>query len=282
MSRDTAHMRPPCCPPGAIPFLPEDPNYVPRGEMVSFDDATAYQVGRGTKALIFIHDLFGLPNGLNKYVCDKFSEGLPDYLVIAPDFFPNGLIFGDDPLLERGSSILRKALWTVFTCKLWGYIAKVSWENVAGEVFNKTTTYLYQQGVTDIVLQGNCWGSYLAFKACNVADHKHLIRGSISAHPSLHNLAVFYSEDAMALVRGVECPQMIASTKDEPSSWKPGGIVEKTLRDHVAIGSKCELYVYPREAHGFFTRGDTSNENTRAAIEDLLNKSIAFIHKCIP
>lgn len=276
-----AHVRGPCCPPESIPFLPEDPNYVPHGQMIAYDNVNAYTVGEGTKALIFIHDIFGLPNGLNKYICDKFSEGLPGYTIIAPDFFPDGLILGNDPLLERGSSLLSKILWTICTCKIWGYLAKNSWDNVAGDIFNKTTTYLYQKGVTDICLEGNCWGAYIVFKACNAADHKHLFRACISAHPSLHSLASIYKEDAMYLVRGVECPQLIASSKNEPSSWKPGGDVEKTLRSIPDIGGKCECYVYSSEAHGFFTRGDTKNEVTCKAIEDLLNKSIHFIHKCV-
>lgn len=270
----------PCCPPGAIPFLPEDPHYVPHGAMVSYDGAEAYQVGSGSKSLIFAHDLFGLPSGLNKYVCDKFAEGLPGYIIIAPDFFPHGLLFGDDPLIERGGQIRNKIVWSVVSCKICGYIGKCSWENSAGQVFNKTTTYLKTLGVGAIALQGNCWGGYLVMKACNEADDIDLIKAALYAHPSVHNLATYYKEDAMNLVNGVKCPQFIATTIDEPASWKPHGAVEEAL-SRKSFGADCEFYEYA-ERHGFFTRGDTTKELTRAAIEDLLNKSIKFIHKCIP
>lgn len=133
--------------------------------------------------------------------------------------------------------------------------------------------------VTGICLEGNCWGGNVIFKACIVAEHRYMIRGCISFHPSFHNLAILYNEDEWALGRGVECPPLIAVTKDEPTSWKPGGSIEKGLRA-LPIGTKCEFYHFTGESHGSFTRGDTQNENTRIAIETLLNASIAFIRKC--
>jgi dienelactone hydrolase len=268
---------PPCCPPDSVPFLPEDPSYMPQGSMVTYDGVNAYQVGTGRKALIFIHDLFGLPSGMNKLLCDKFAEGLPGYTVIAPDFFPHGLLMGDDPLKERGAGVMNKIIWVVCTCKIWGYIQKCSWDNIAGEVFNKTTTYLVGLGVEAIAVQGNCYGAYVVYKACNLATHKHLIRAGLSAHPSLNTLCPRYKDNEMDLVSGVECPQLIVSTYNEPNDWKPGGKVEKALV--AKFGDDCEIYAFNTEKHGFFTRGDTKKETTRLAVEDCLYKSIAFIRK---
>src|SRR5690242_3823485 len=111
---------PECCPEGAFPFLPEDPNYTPKGTMISYDGVEAYTVGSGTKALIMIADLFGMKTGMHKLICDKFSERLPGYLIILPNFFQHGdLISNDDT--TRGS-VLNLILWPLCTCKLFGYL----------------------------------------------------------------------------------------------------------------------------------------------------------------
>ena len=45
------------------PFAAEDPNYVPKGNMITFDNVNAYIVGNGPTCIVFIHDVFGLPTG---------------------------------------------------------------------------------------------------------------------------------------------------------------------------------------------------------------------------
>jgi hypothetical protein len=92
-----------CCPKEAAPFLAEDKNYACQGHMVHFEEAgvavDAYVVGSGKRCLIFVHDIFGLPTGHNKKLCDMMANKLEDTVVIATDFFPRGQVLGNgDPI----------------------------------------------------------------------------------------------------------------------------------------------------------------------------------------
>lgn len=268
-----------CCPPDSIPFLEEDPNYVPQGEMINYNGVHAYCIGNGKKCLIFLHDIFGLNSGMNKQHCDTLAKYLADYVVVAPDFFPTGNILGDDPLKERGSAIIPKLIWPLCCCKLFGFLQRHSWDNSSGDIFNKTTEYfLSEKGVESFALLGFCWGSYIAFKACGEANHRIRILCNLSCHPSVHSLAGRFNEKEIDIVERVNCPQFVAATKNEPSSWKPGGEIQSLLSKK-AFAQHNEFVVYDQMSHGFVTRGDTKDKATREAIQDCLTKIIHYLHK---
>lgn len=67
---------------------------------------------------------------------------------------------------------------------------------------------------------------------------------------------------------------------DEPATWKPKGIVEKSLKEK-SFGHLCEFYDYPKEHHGFVCRGNTKITKTKDAINDCMLKIIEFINKLI-
>lgn len=250
-----------CCPPGSIPFAKEDPNYTPLGRLIEYDkigetSLFAYVVGDGSKALIFIHDMFGLDSGLNKLLCDTLSTKLPGYRIIAPDFFVLGNIFGDDPMRERGIWLLPKFVWTVCCCTANKIFKKYSWDNISGSIFDKVTTYFLKNGVESFTLLGFCWGAYVSSRACGSSENKDKITGNISVHPSVDSVSYLLSEREMEIVDAVACPQMVASTIEESHHWKPQGRIQKFFGSKM-FGPACEFYLYRDQHHGFFTRGDT-------------------------
>jgi dienelactone hydrolase len=214
---------------------------------------------------------------MNKLLCDKLSDYLPRFAIIAPNFFIEGNILGDDPLKERGFSLMKKLIWPICCCKICGYIKKYSWDNVAGDVFDKTTNYLLDNAVRSFFPIGFCWGSYVGFRACGSAQHRDRIVGNISCHPSVSSIASMLSEKESDILDAVTCPQLIAATRDEPVSWKPNGAIQKYFASK-PFGNKCEYYNYD-ESHGFVTRGDTTAGSTREAIADCLDKIVNFIRK---
>src|ERR1700739_4591771 len=110
-----------CCPPGAKPYLKEDPSYTPQGQMITYDDVRAYQIGSGKIGFIFLHDIFGLESGMNKLICDTISSRHPEFTVIAPDLFPLGNLLSE-PIKERGTDKLKwPILSSIFTCRIWGF-----------------------------------------------------------------------------------------------------------------------------------------------------------------
>lgn len=245
--------------------------------MVQYDMVSAYAVGEGKKAIIFIHDMFGLNSGMNKLICDTLSDRLKDTVVIAPDFFIFGNVFGNDPLKERGVWLLPKMIWMICCCKAINFFQKYSWDNVAGSVFDKTTSYLLSKGVDKFIPLGFCYGAYVGFRACGSALHRENIIANMSCHPSVGGVAWLTSEKEQDIIDAVNCPQMVASTPQEPIDWHPNGKTQ-TFFDQKSFGSQCEYYHY-KEVHGFMTRGDTTVRATRDAVGDCLNKIVAFVNK---
>jgi dienelactone hydrolase len=232
--------------------------------------------------LLFIHDIFGLDSGLNKQVCDQFADALSSqgFLVIAPDFFPDGNPWAGSNLSGRGSSaVFCFILRALCTCRLFGHIHQRKWHNDVDSIFNDTTTYLLssQFNIQSIALFGVCWGSYTAFKACSEAVHRDKIVANVSVHPSVHSLCGFYKDDEEAVIQGVHCPQLVGATKDEPPRWYPGGSVETALKTK-EFGAKNEFYFY-NVKHGFYTRGDTKDKDTFNAMQDFHEKTVSFLKR---
>ena len=222
-----------CCPPDAEPFKEEDPNYNPEGKMVDIQETSDYpqqieayittnklvndcsvEFDQKNHCLIFIHDIFGLSTGMNKQLCDVLASRMSNMIVIAPNFFPNGLLFGDDPLKERVSSgmeFLPKILYSLCTCKLLSFVKNHgSWEAVSPILIGVMKFINEKYNVEQFSILGLCWGSYIGFKACNLMPDK--IISNISCHPSVQALASMYKDNYLDLVNGVQCPQFVATT----------------------------------------------------------------------
>ncbi len=148
--------------------------------MIHFDGVDAYLVGSGSICVMFVHDLFGLPSGMNKLLCDTLSEKLPNVTIIAPDFFPLGKLCGDDPLPQRGSAMRWKLIWPLCSCQLFSFIGKYSWENSSREIFNTVTRHMISNYKCEkFFILGFCWGAYISYTACGDAEHKDLIIGKL-------------------------------------------------------------------------------------------------------
>ncbi len=172
-----------------------------------------------------------------------------------------------------------KILWALCCCKFLGFIQRHGWDNSSGGIFNKTTQFFIQQrNVQSFALLGFCWGSYIGFKACGEAVHKERIFCNLSCHPSVSTIGGRFSEKDTDIVELVNCPQFVASTKQEPASWKPGGEIHQLLNKK-SFATLNEFHLFDKENHGFVTRGDTKNAATREAIQDCLNKIVVFLHK---
>ena len=92
---------PPCCPPGkSLPYLPEDPSYEPRGEIVDLPPCEARSKPcrvylsdcRPSKSddppmvIVMMHDIFGPFSGRHRVLVDVIAKRL-NALVVLPDCF---------------------------------------------------------------------------------------------------------------------------------------------------------------------------------------------------
>lgn len=149
--------------------------------MINIEELSAYVVGSGPVGIIFIHDIFGLPSGMNRLICDTISAKIPGATILAPDFFKGDLLCHDDPLVERGSALSWKIIWPIVSCRVCGYIQKYSWDNCAEDIFNRVTSHMISDyNVEKFVTIGVCWGAYVGWRACGSAQHKDMIIGQCS------------------------------------------------------------------------------------------------------
>lgn len=206
------------------------------------------------------------------------SEILPDTCVIAPDFFPLGLLMGNMSPPDSVCALICTFIFCCFICKLGEFKSKYAWEPLEKELFDKTTTYMINEGVERFGLLSFCWGAVVSFNACGSALHKDKITCSMNCHPSLENMAG--PTPHLDIVRSVSCPQFIAATLMESAAYKPGGAVEGILKEK-EFGSLCEYYLY-EQAHGFAARGNMQNAKTKADMFDCYSKIGRFFEKCTP
>ena len=92
---------PPCCPPGkSLPYLPEDPSYEPRGEIVDLppcevrskpcrvylSDCRPSKSDDPPMVIVMMHDIFGPFSGRHRVLVDVIAKRL-NALVVLPDCF---------------------------------------------------------------------------------------------------------------------------------------------------------------------------------------------------
>jgi hypothetical protein len=99
----------------------------------------------------------------------------------------------------------------------------------------------------------------------------------VSVHPSVHNICRIGLGGASeeAIVRGVTCPQLVLSTRSEPTEWRSGGQVSTWLAE-ATDSSSAVVDLPPSLAHGFATRGDTGKKEVREGVRQVVTQALAF------
>lgn len=267
---------PPCCPPDSLPALAPDPNYVTKGQEVTYGAHRAYIVGEGGNLLVMAADAFGMDSGLHKRLADEISASIPGTTVIVPNFFveePNGEL-----VPPNGGC----CFWVGFICRmiccggLKKTFGKYTWAASSKSVFDEAVNYVIANrgAVSKVAVAGFCWGGYVCVKATG-GDTKHadIVCGAIQYHTSAMNVLKFTGENQTTAVEAIRCPHLILSSSMEPKEWQPNGYVINTLKPKFPL-SACYTY---KQSHGFMARGDLKNAETAKVMNESMNHTLQFL-----
>jgi dienelactone hydrolase len=272
-----------CCPSNSLGYLPEDPNYIIKGQITTIPgpegDLKAYIVGEGKNAIILIHDIFGMDSGHIKKIADDLSQSISDLVVLVVNFYIDGLPMDD---FNENSCCFLPRFICKFLCnsQVKTRLLSYNWSRMSNIIHSSESFLADMKGVNKVAFGGFCWGAYLVFKACGQVlpnDSKIIRCGGISCHPSVSTIGDLFHESTDEIVNAIYCPQLVLSSKNEPNDWQPEGKVSKELNKK-GFTIPNEFYTY-NQTHGFVARGDLSNSNVARDARDAVSKMIVFLNK---
>ena len=297
-----------CCPGQSAGFLPQDPSYAPKGQMLVLGGGggggvEAYVSGSGARAVVICHDIFGLHTGRHKQIADELAAR--GFTVVVPDFFQGdggGGLFGRK---ERGygmglSTILRFLLALV-SGRMKSFQRLHPWDPVCARIWREAVVpFLQSRSCTSVGLLSFCWGAYPALHAAALpaaaadaaADAADAapplpVTANVFFHPSFDSVARTFGEDQEALVKAAgRVPTFVVATSMEPAAWKPGGQAHGWMREAFvgaggaasAGGAALPRWEVATQMHGFMVRGDMKKSLALANdVQRLLEGAIAFL-----
>lgn len=268
---------PDCCPPGAEPLLIMA-DYKPKGQMISMGDIECYVAWPSAKtqrAIILFQDIFGIHVGRLKQLCDMLAE--KGYGAVAPDFTSKNPIVKHAPKYGANCRCFGSFLLAMCCGGAAPKNRALSWENSMGNlVMDSVVPWMRQKGATKFASLGFCWGTYGAMSCGKYPD---IFSCSVSFHPSTEFFCKSTKEDDLALFRSIKVPQLVVATNMESKKYKPGGAAQLACQED---GTRTEWFLEEKQSHGFMTRGDTSKEETRAAIKMWMEKMFEFFEANMP
>lgn len=245
----------PCCPEGSHGAMKQVPGH--KGCDVQIEgDLTVYHVGTGNRAIIFIHDIFGLNSGRSRLVADEFAQH--GYQVLFPDLF-RGDTFPDNGKFDGFGEWLKKH----------------PIERLTNDVINHVVPFAKSKGVTSIGLIGFCWGSYvLTHLSIAHPDFK----AAVHPHPSFQIFAML-GEDGAAALHKVTNPQLYLPAGADAAGLKPNGELIEALKKN--LGDKVQSVEFPNMQHGWFVRGDLADSNIAADYQASFKLALEFFNKYV-
>ena len=192
-------------------------------------DVQAYVVGDGEKAIVMLHDIFGLHTGRLKQLADEIASR--GFLVVAPDFFEinGGGLCGKQELGFGSMRALLSTIWALVTGKMKGYMRKHPWDPLCERAWSKSIApWIKEQKCVSAGLVSFCWGAYVAMHIAALdVDPDLSINSNVCYHPSFPMVASIFNEDKDAIIKAAaKVPFAAFSTSLEPKSWRPGEAVK--------------------------------------------------------
>eukprot|EP01063_Lacrimia_lanifica_P001745 TRINITY_DN10901_c0_g1_i1.p1 TRINITY_DN10901_c0_g1~~TRINITY_DN10901_c0_g1_i1.p1 ORF type:complete len:307 (+),score=63.53 TRINITY_DN10901_c0_g1_i1:292-1212(+) len=268
-----------CCPGQSHGFLPQDDGYACKGTVQRIKSASAYVVGDGPKAVVLVHDIFGLHTGRLKQIADEIASS--GFTVVAPDFFESceGGLFGRRDLGYSTPRSMLSFLWAMITGSVKSYMREHPWDPACERIWTESVVpWLKERHCTSVGLVGFCWGAYVTVHAAaRQADTDLPLAAHVMYHPSYAHVAALFGEDQEATVRAAaKVPTQVYSTSMEPKSWRPGGQAERWMRDAHPEG--VVQWHQEKQMHGFMTRGNMKRSLSVAEdVQRCLKGGIAFL-----
>jgi len=254
-----------CCPPGSHGYL-DYSSYQPTGVKKTLDDGLElYTAGQpGKNALLMIPDVWGWGGGRTRALADQFaSQGR--YVVVPKlqcppfdggtdgDALPKDFDFG--ARMGEGMGFIKTFPWDVLQPKL---------ASVLG--------HLAEVGATNVAAIGFCWGVWVVCKTAKAFPGR--LSCAAWPHPAVTQLEQgAWGGSETEVVSHCTFPCLVMPAVNDPDTYREGGAAFSVLKANNAATTCLD---FPTEQHGFMSRGDASNADTKAAIDRALTATIAF------
>lgn len=250
-----------CCPPGSWPQLEKE--HTGKGRFIDIGGGLeAYQVGTGSKGVLFVTDIFGPREGggRNQLIADQLAAlGL---YVLAPDYFkhdyaewPAG---SPMPTGSKGSDLME-------------WLQKYTWKEKVGKQTETAMAFLASEGVTDVAGLGFCWGVGPVLELALAGN----VKCFASAHPSMNLLGVAAGHTE-AEFKAIKVPMLMLPAIEEPASVKPGGDFIEAVK---ANGVESLSVDFTNQHHGFFGRAPLDDPQNAKDVEECFNLVARFFTK---
>jgi len=256
-----------CCPPGSIGEAASE-GYIAKGEvreLKSEDGALKCSIYVSLpsepdgKALLILHDIFGVDSGRTKEICDNFAaEG---YVVVLPSLAKGKTLSDDhDPNALQG---WRKVFALMGLPTTVSYIRQNTWANgVRAKLHGIVLPFMRNVlRVTSIGLVSFCWGAYPQMHLLS-EDHDD-IRCGVGFHPSFWVLTFAAGEDTKFLTT-VNKPIFYMTACNDPSDVRSGGMIEEAMKkNNPEALEKSSFVTFKEMVHGWVNRGDLKVEKVQ-------------------
>jgi dienelactone hydrolase len=258
-----ADPHPGCCPPGAWPALLTD--YKPVNSIVDIGAGQkGYVAGTGSEAhaLIVLPDIFGVPGGRAKAICDQLAGD--GFFVVMPDLFG-----GDDFTVQMAADFGKNfAPWC----------ARNPWSKIRPAVA-AAVDFAAAKGAKKIATVGFCYGTWAGFHASGDPVLGPKINAGVNYHPSLQLESMFYGGDVDKLAATVSAPQLMVPVTADPDFNKPGGSVVKILQ--AKFGERVQSVVVDGQAHGYVIRGDVADATVKREVQLALERGVSYLRSTL-
>ena len=197
------------------------------------------------KALILFPDVWGWNSGRIRAIADALAgEG---YIVAVPKILTPSLDGGTD-----GDALPPKGSFSM------DWIKNFPWEVQKPKV-DAVLSFVRAKGGAKIGVVGICYGAH---PACWVSSENEDVVCGVTLHPSVQLEQFAFGGDCAKLLESVKCPFLFMPAGNDLPMWAEEGPFGQALKAS-AKGASCVFKPYPDIAHGFFNRGDVSDENIK-------------------
>ena len=192
--------------------------------------------------VVFVQDIFSIHAGRIKALADFLGDR--GYRVVCPDWHK-----GDSMILEPD-----------FGSKIGAWLGAHPHDEVvkmAEDCFNKI-----RGDGKKIASVGFCWGTWILYH-CQKAGIA--MDGCVCLHPSLR-IEDMQGRSHSELLKGQNCPVMVAAAGNDPDWTHPGGEWEQSSKAQ-GFGDKSKFYSFMEMQHGWTARGDISDEKVARDVD---------------
>ncbi|EFC40011.1 predicted protein [Naegleria gruberi] len=205
------------------------------------------------KAILFIHDAFGLPFINNQLLVDTFSEEAQAD-VYLPDFFN-----GDGVPIQVLSNM------SSFDFNPW---RARNGRDKFPIIESYTRALKEQEGIKKLVVIGFCWGGWGSIQLGQLDD---LVDGVVLAHPSMLEIP----SDIEALKK----PSLFICAEVDHAFSEEARLLSQSILENKEMDATFKLWNGVR--HGFAVRFDTEDKIAAQAAEQAKDEAVKFFKRIL-